>query len=975
MDKDWIEAIKNIRVAQENNQLVIFVGSGVSKNSGVPSWRELVKTIADNIHYDKCEACCEKNDDCPKSTCQIRYDYTQEELVRIPEYFFQKDTPNNYENYYNLIENTLRVGSGPNPIDDEIFDIMPHHIITTNFDSLLEDSTALNSKLYTVVAKDNDLISRATDKYIIKMHGDFEDKTSLVLKESDYIDYEQNHPLISTFIKALLVNHTFLFLGYSLNDYNLNLIIGWINYFSKKADMPERPKNFLISSDSPSEYESLRLKDKNIFVVDLSSLPQELLAEDSCQTSITDAIGHKLYSFLKCITDTTVFDHYIPLSETLNSKYHLLHSYKHISLDDLIQVHSFGKTDFIGTLLEIYDNNIYNNFIALLESDDAPTVKNVFHKTILTEIVSFKGDSFVLSYEEGIDDECFQLYLDNNYRELEAKLESCDDNTMKIYYYLFMEKSKDILDCILSLDASDASNCGDFIAILLHKIRALYVNMYFSCFQRQSTKEISHLFNTAPSEYKSAITYLKKLFYSSSEDKYKMIQSLEKQEIKYAYKSNTTYHNHDYHFIWKIQSLAYDYYFFFKENGLPIDHFTNAKDYLQYYLKAILCSYSPTADPERNGNIFFSRHKLQPYPINEVDFDMFIKYIRPKDFQAFLKKYHVSELTTTGSFDVCQKYVNLCASFSNYLIWDWCDYIFNFNIIICLLNLENDQRKNLFSVFVTMLIQLKENPLAISHLFESVYYLIVHLSVDNIEASKSEMLKLLIDKDIFSALSKRHSSQISSVIDKLSSCVTEEIKNEIVGLIETIPDQKDKLDKVFIFRHLIPMDGYKSLIEQNVQLMNPEQVFWLLYDRLIEYNADIYKIFVETIKTEVNKREQNPSIQTFPDHLQEALADCLLLKLIGCDVDLSALEPYKKYSDPLTFMLDPDNFDYSLVDTGNYMWQNLIYSKYYQDYFINHKEELLTEDLKNIFDCNNSTTDQQKIVYGLLLDKEDLSKF
>ena len=37
---DWIESIKHIKEAQRNNRLVIFVGAGVSKNSGIPMWGE-----------------------------------------------------------------------------------------------------------------------------------------------------------------------------------------------------------------------------------------------------------------------------------------------------------------------------------------------------------------------------------------------------------------------------------------------------------------------------------------------------------------------------------------------------------------------------------------------------------------------------------------------------------------------------------------------------------------------------------------------------------------------------------------------------------------------------------------------------------------------------------------------------------------------------------------------------------------------
>ena len=85
--------------------------------------------------------------------------------------------------------------------------------------------------MYKVICQDEELLANISDKYIIKMHGDIDKPETIILKESDYIDYEQTHPLISTFVKSLLVNSTFLFVGYSLNDYNLNLIIGWINFF------------------------------------------------------------------------------------------------------------------------------------------------------------------------------------------------------------------------------------------------------------------------------------------------------------------------------------------------------------------------------------------------------------------------------------------------------------------------------------------------------------------------------------------------------------------------------------------------------------------------------------------------------------------------------------------------------------------------------------------------------------------------
>ena len=55
---------------------------------------------------------------------------------------------------------------------------------------------------------------------------------SVVLKEQDYLDYSQKHVLIELFIKSLLTDHIVLFLGYSLNDYNIKLILSWLKLYA-----------------------------------------------------------------------------------------------------------------------------------------------------------------------------------------------------------------------------------------------------------------------------------------------------------------------------------------------------------------------------------------------------------------------------------------------------------------------------------------------------------------------------------------------------------------------------------------------------------------------------------------------------------------------------------------------------------------------------------------------------------------------
>ena len=104
---DWITAIKEIQKAQEDDRLVVFVGAGVSKNSGVPAWWDLIKKFADELGYSRCDTCKKRTADCPKADCKDQYEYTQDEFLRIPEYYYQQDTSENHADYFGLIRKFL----------------------------------------------------------------------------------------------------------------------------------------------------------------------------------------------------------------------------------------------------------------------------------------------------------------------------------------------------------------------------------------------------------------------------------------------------------------------------------------------------------------------------------------------------------------------------------------------------------------------------------------------------------------------------------------------------------------------------------------------------------------------------------------------------------------------------------------------------------------------------------------------------
>lgn len=189
----------------QNQKLVIFVGAGVSMNSGLPSWGSLVKIYAEYMGIEK-------------------EDYNPEEMLEIPEKFY-----NHFGKikYYDILEKNFKSNHEPNFIHKDLNRLNLDYIITTNYDNLIE--AELNeSNEYDVITKDEELAYSKSKKMIIKMHGDIENR-NIVLKKSDYDKYEQNFPLITTFVKSLFTTNTVLFIGYSLNDINIKDIMKWIS--------------------------------------------------------------------------------------------------------------------------------------------------------------------------------------------------------------------------------------------------------------------------------------------------------------------------------------------------------------------------------------------------------------------------------------------------------------------------------------------------------------------------------------------------------------------------------------------------------------------------------------------------------------------------------------------------------------------------------------------------------------------------
>ena len=145
--------------AMENEQLVLFVGAGVSVDSGMPLWRDAISKIAEKM--------------------QLTID--QNDYLKVPQYYYNS---RGKKEYTQLMRDIFKYEDCllPTDLHKTLLDLNTSTIITTNYDHLIEKAVEENGQFIRVVSQDVDMPYRKSKKELIKMHGDFE-HDNFVLKE------------------------------------------------------------------------------------------------------------------------------------------------------------------------------------------------------------------------------------------------------------------------------------------------------------------------------------------------------------------------------------------------------------------------------------------------------------------------------------------------------------------------------------------------------------------------------------------------------------------------------------------------------------------------------------------------------------------------------------------------------------------------------------------------------------------------
>jgi len=191
--------IKELR----NKNLAIFAGAGLSRGSGFVDWKGLLKEIAEELNLK-----IEREDD----------------LVSLAQYHINA---NGRQTINELIVEEFQ----KNAVKNENMNILSRLPITTywttNYDSIIEDTLEEQGKIVDIKIRQNQMKNYKPnrDAVVYKMHGDKEDPDEAVITRDDYERYERERALFTTQMKGELVSKTFLFIGFSFEDPNLEQIL------------------------------------------------------------------------------------------------------------------------------------------------------------------------------------------------------------------------------------------------------------------------------------------------------------------------------------------------------------------------------------------------------------------------------------------------------------------------------------------------------------------------------------------------------------------------------------------------------------------------------------------------------------------------------------------------------------------------------------------------------------------------------
>jgi hypothetical protein len=381
------EMLKEFTKELHSGDAALFVGAGLSKASGFVDWKGLLRDIAKELKLDVDR---------------------EHDLIALAQYHVNDRKGRGHINQLLIEEFTRDAKLTEN---HRLIASLPVHTVwTTNYDELLETAFREGHRRPDVKTTKQNLATTLPNRSVViyKMHGDCRQPHDAVLTKDDYETYGEKREGFSTALRGDLVDRTFLFLGFSFTDPNIDYILSRIRGLLGENQRqhycvmkwPDAPKDVSGAAQAEYEYQKRRLE---LRIADLSRYQIHAVMVDTYQevTEILSELNRR--SHLRHVFVSGGAHDYAPLGK-IRLEGFCAGLGREIVKRGFTLVSGFGLgiggVVTMGSLEQVYADNLPVNrvsFFPFPQQEPKGTTKQAFYSQYRKSILSNSGFAVFIS--------------------------------------------------------------------------------------------------------------------------------------------------------------------------------------------------------------------------------------------------------------------------------------------------------------------------------------------------------------------------------------------------------------------------------------------------------------------------------------------------------------------------------------------------------------------------------------------------
>jgi hypothetical protein len=281
----------------------IFAGAGLSAAAGFVDWRELVRPLCEELG--------------------LNIDL-ETDLIAVAQFHVNAHGSNRHKVHKAIID-ALSPDVPPTENHRLLAQLPIKDWWTTNYDKLIESALRAAGKIVDVKSAVPQLATtrQRRDAIVYKMHGDVERPDEAVVTRDDYEKYFTQREAFVTALAGDLVAKTFLFIGFSFTDPNLEQVLSRVRL--RFASNQRRHYALFrvrtqLSGESPEDFEHARTR-QELVIEDLKRFNVRVLLVDQ-YSEITDILRElcRRYRRRTVFISGSVFD-YAPWGQKAVSEF------------------------------------------------------------------------------------------------------------------------------------------------------------------------------------------------------------------------------------------------------------------------------------------------------------------------------------------------------------------------------------------------------------------------------------------------------------------------------------------------------------------------------------------------------------------------------------------------------------------------------------------------------------------------------